>query len=188
MKESVYSDQELWQRTRSGNKAAFDEIYERHWSTLMITAYNVLGEKEVCRDIIHDVFTDLWIRKETLSISSLQSYLKVAVRNLVFKHLRRGYVRKKHLKSMENILFVNKTEQMVNFNQAKELYEESVAKLPERCREVFLLSRVENLSGKEIAARLDISPKTVENHITKALKHLRDHMGELISLLVIFIV
>lgn len=181
-----YNDHELWSLVRLNDRGAFNVIYERHWSILMISAYNVLQDKEVCKDIIQDVFSDLWIRRKTLFITSLRPYLKVAVRNQVFKHLRRGYLTREHLKSLDKMLFVDATEQMVNYNQMKELYEESVSTLPEKCREVFLLSRAENLAVNEIARKLGISPKTVENQITKALKHLRNNMGEILILFVIF--
>lgn len=154
----------------------------------MVAAYRVLEDREVCRDILQDVFTDLWLRRHTTFIENIGAYLKIAVRNKVFKQLRKGYISQKHLNSLDKIIFVDATEEMVNYNQVKELYERSVAELPERCRKVFIMSRTENLSVKEIAALLDISPKTVENHISKALSHLRNSFGEsLILFIVLFL-
>ena len=94
-------------------------------------------------------------------------------RNQVFKHLRRGKIARAHLTRIIQVTSENYTEQMVNLNQLQKMYLDGVADLPERCREVFQLSRSEHLSNREIADRLCISPKTVENQITKALKHLR---------------
>ena len=180
-----YSDQELWNLIRLDDQKAFDVIYERYVAKLMISAYNVLRDNEVCQDIIQDVFTDLWIKRKTTFINSLPAYLKTAVRNHVFKKLRRGYLTKAHLKNLEMVSFVDATEQMVNYHQLQELYEKSIETLPERCKEIFLLSRKSNLPVKAIAARLNISPKTVENQITKALNHLRMHMGELMTAFVL---
>ena len=182
---SGYSDQELLTLMKADNRSAFTEIYSRHWSKLMLSAYQVLKDKEICKDIIQDVFTDLYTRRKKLLISSLPAYLKVAVRNRVFQYLRNENVQQVHLDVLEKVSFVHATEQMVNYNQLNELYERSVNKLPEKCREVFLLSRVENLSLKEIAERLDISPKTVENQITKALKYLRKAMDEVKVLMIL---
>lgn len=182
---SQYSDQELLTLMKVNNRDAFNEIYSRHWSKLMLSAYRVLKDKELCKDIIQDVFTDLYVRRKTLFISSVPSYLKVAVRNRVFQYLRKGSIKQVHLDVLEKVSFVNATEQMVNYNQLSELYEKSVAQLPERCREVFLLSRMENLSLKEISERLAISPKTVENQITKALKHLRKALDEVTFLIIL---
>lgn len=76
---------------------------------------------------------------------------------------------------------------MVNFNLLQEIYHKTVDALPERCREVFKLSRNEDLSVKEIAKRLEISPKTVENQMTKALKHLRLALKETVLLALFFL-
>lgn len=180
-----YHDKELWNLIRLNDRKAFETIYHRHWSKLMMSAYNVLQDKEVCSDILQDVFTDLWMKRRTTFIDNLASYLNISVRNSVFKHLRRGYISQRHLDSLEKITFADATEEMVNFSQVKELYEKSLAELPERCREVFILSRSENLTVKEIASQLNISPKTVENQITKALKHLRISMGESLVLFIV---
>lgn len=171
------SDKELWNLIRINDREAFETIYHRYWEGLMVSAFSVLEDKEVCQDILQDVFADLWIKRRTTFIDNIPAYLKVTVRNNVFKHMRSGYISQKHLDSLEKISFVDATEEAVNFNQLKEQYEKSVEELPERCREVFRLSRVENLTVKEIAAKLNISPKTVENQITKALSHLRNTLG-----------
>ena len=152
-----------------------------------MSAYNLLGDKETCRDILQDVFADLWSKRKSTFIDALSGYLKVAVRNRVFRHLRNGAITRKHLDRLEKIAFVDATEQMVNFNLMKQKYEASVALLPEKCREVFLLSRVENLSIKEIAARLAISPKTVEAQISKALRHLRNTIGDSAVIVLVFL-
>lgn len=168
-----YSHQELWDLVKLNNYEAFEVIYKRFWSPMLISAYNILEEKETCKDIVQEVFTDLWLKRTTTFISSLPGYLKVSVRNQVFKHLRKGKIKKKHIDTLEKISFVNATEQMVNYNQLVEMYDGGVDKLPPRCKEVFILSRHKHLSVKEIATHLNISPKTVENQITKALKILR---------------
>jgi len=148
----------------------------------MISTYSVLDDREVCRDIIQDVFMDLWLRRRTTFIDNLPAYLKVATRNKVFKHLRRGYITQKHLDSLEKISFSDATEEMVNFNELAEIFEKKVTELPERCKEVFRLSRIENLSNKQIAEKLDISTKTVENQITKALKYLHKSLVYSVSI------
>ena len=184
---STYEDHELLNFMKLNNKGAFEEIYKRYWSFLLISAYNILKDKDACKDIVQDVFSNLYLRRTTICISSLSSYLKVAVRNRVFKYLQRGYLTRHHLRTLESVSFVNTTEQMVNFNQLKEQYKKEVEALPDKCREVFLLSRNENLSTKEIAVRLNISPKTVENQITKALKYLRKNIIEIMSFFACFL-
>ena len=183
----TYEDHELLNLMKLNNKAAFEEIYKRHWSTLLVSAYNILKDKDACKDIVQDVFSDLYLRRATICISSISSYLKVAVRNRVFKYLQKGNLARHHLETVEKVTFVYTTEQMINFNQLKEKYKKGLEALPDKCREVFLLCRNENLSTKEIAFRLNISPKTVENQITKALKSLRKNIIEIMSFLICYL-
>lgn len=111
-----HSDHELWQLIKINDRQAFETIYRRHWGGLMMSAYNLLGDKETCRDILQDVFADLLSKRKSTFIDSLSGYLKVAVRNRVFRHLRNGAITRKHLDRLEKIAFVDATEQMVNFN------------------------------------------------------------------------
>lgn len=176
---SAYTDEELWKLISLNNRHAFDEIYRRYWTKIYHAAFKVLKNHENSSDITQEVFVDLWSTRESKDIASFSSYLYGMVRHKVFKFLRDGNISSKHLERINQITFVNQTEQMVNFEQLKDIYEQSVTTLPDKCKEVFLLSREDHLSVKEIAARLNISPKTVENQITKALKHLRLALREI---------
>ncbi len=184
---STYSDADLWKLVRLSNFQAFDEIYDRYWSKMYYAAYKVIKNHGASEDIVQEVFTDLWMKRKDTLISCLSAYLYGMVRNQVFNYLRSNNISKTHLERMNHISFVEQTEQIVNFNQLQESYNKSVNTLPERCREVFKLSRNENLSIKEIAQRLDISPKTVENQITKALKYLRLALKESALLAIFFL-
>ena len=168
-----YSDSDLWQRVEQNNRSAFDEIYRRYWQKVHTEANKVLRDREASSDITQEVFINLWDKRTTTAVDCLSAYLYGMTRNQVFKHLRRGKIAQMHLTRITRIIALNHTEQMVDFHQLQEQYTSGVADLPDRCREVFCLSRDEHLSTKEIAIRLRISPKTVENQITKALKHLR---------------
>lgn len=136
-------------------------------------ANRVLRDADASSDITQEVFVNLWDKRRKTQIDCLSGYLYGMTRNQVFKHLRSGKIAQVHLTRITQITSLNQTEQMVNFHQLQEQYSASLNGLPERCREVFYLSRNEHLSTQEIATRLQISPKTVENQITKALKHLR---------------
>lgn len=182
---SGYSDADLWQLVRCNNFRAFDELYHRYWSKLYLSAYKVTKDHEASEDIIQEVFTQLWMKRKNTVIACLSSYLYGMVRNQVFKCLRGGNIAKAHLDRKHQICFVEYTEQAVNFNELQEMYSKSVAGLPARCREIFQLSRNEHLSIKEIASRLDISPKTVEHQVSKALKLLRVALNEIILLMIL---
>lgn len=183
---SGYSDADLWQLVSLNNFRAFDEIYHRYWSKLYVSAYKVTKNQAASEDIIQEVFTQLWIKRKDTQIDGLSSYLYGMVRNQVFNFLRDGNIARKHLDRISHISFVERTEQAVNFNELQEMYSKTVADLPIRCREIFQLSRNEHLSNKEIARRLEISPKTVEHQISKALKLLRIALSEVMLLVLLF--
>ena len=166
------SDAELWDFVARGDHRAFDEIYRRYGQKVYCEANRVLCDSEVSSDLVQEVFIGLWTKRNT-KVTCLSSYLHGMTRNQVFKHLRRGRIARSYLACLSRIASENFTEQMVNLSQLQDKYSTGVTELPERCQEIFRLSRDEHLSNQEIAARLCISPKTVENQITKALKHLK---------------
>ena len=183
---SRLSDQELWNSIRLNDQEAFHVLYLRHWKPLLLVAHNLLNDKDACMDIVQDIFVALWVKRHTTFIVSLKSYLRKAVRNSVFKQLRKGYLSQKHMQELQIVSFVDATEQMINYNQLNEIYNRTVNSLPQKCKEVFLLSRNEGLSVKVISQKLGIAPKTVENHISKALKLLRKAISEAMFLLAFF--
>ena len=168
-----HSDANLLRLIEQGSHRAFDEIYRRYWQKVYTEAHKVVRDPDASSDITQEVFINLWEKRATTSIACLSAYLYGTTRNQVFKYLRNGKIAQTHLAKITKITASNHTEQTVNFHQLQEMYSARLADLPERCREVFHLSRNEQLSTKEIATRLQISPKTVENQITKALKYLR---------------
>ena len=169
---SEHSDAKLWKCVAQNQPRAFDEIYQRYAEKVYQDAYRVLGDAEASHDLTQEVFVSLWTKRQT-QVACLSSYLYGMTRNQVFKHLRRSKISRTHLARITQLTSENCTEQMVNLSQLQAQYAAGVNDLPARCREVFQLSRNEHLSTQEIANRLCISPKTVENQMTKALKHLR---------------
>jgi RNA polymerase sigma-70 factor (family 1) len=170
------SDDKLLELLKEGQIAAFDELYNRYWSKLYSQAYKRINKAEVAEEIVQDFFTSLWINKNAVIIhTSFSNYAYTAVRNLVFKQFQREYSARK----FEDVHKLNliesdiSTEQLIELNDLRRALEQQIETLPPKCRGVFNLSRKEYKSNKEIAAILEISEKTVENHMTKALKVLR---------------
>jgi len=180
MNSGAYSrleDMELMTMISQDNHRAFDEVYNRYWEVLVKTAYNVTQNKEVCHDCVQEIFLSLWARRNQVEIEDLSRYLVRAIRLKVFEYLRNGNIAQKHLDRMNFVVSSNNIEQITNGNELKRELDLSLSKLPERCKEVFELSRIENLTYTQIANKLHISAKTVEGHITKALKQLRTDLG-----------
>lgn len=179
------SDDDLAGLLKKGNITAFEEIYNRYWSRLYSAAYKRLRSREVCQEIVQDLFTSFWLgRKEFQLRASLESYLYVAVRYKVFNHLEKELVRRNYRSTLPApaLLADNSTEESIFLKDLNHQLEEELGQLPEKCRQVFELSRREQKSNREIALELNISEKTVENHITKALRILRTSLRDSIAL------
>ena len=172
---------------KQGDRHAFNKLFNAYWQPLFISAFKVLKDKEICEEIVQDIFIGIWKNRRNLEIKvSLEKYLFSCVRYQVFNQFR------KNQKNLRSELFENLEQRCTHENPESEvLYKELehkvdsiVKELPEKCRMVYKMSREEQLSHKEISNRLNISPKTVENHITKALFVLRASMGGFLSWLV----
>jgi RNA polymerase sigma factor (sigma-70 family) len=147
---------------------------------------------ELCTDITHDIFLNIWNKRTHLDILFFKEYLKTAARYHVYK--KQKSLRKLQLEYVdeyENIPQVsvkNTAEDQFNLRELELNIEFLLTKLPKRCKEIFQMSRYENLSNAEIAERLAISKRSVENQITTALKYLREHIKEIgVAILIIHI-
>ena len=169
----AYDETQALQRLANGDEIALAAIYHHYWKRLYIQAYNILKDRMVCEDIIQDIFLQLWRRRETLNITqTLPGYLSAATRYQVFHYIRKMPKREFLFENLEERISAGASLPV----EEKDLHEqinEIVSRLPEKCRVIYKLSREEYLPHKEIAARLHISIKTVENQLTIALRRLR---------------
>ncbi|MEA5256536.1 RNA polymerase sigma-70 factor [Arcicella aquatica] len=175
------SDTELLGLLLEDNEAAFEEIYRRYFQKLYALAKRRLYDTQQTEDIIHDLFLNLWLNRQKIQIDSLPNYLMRSVKYRILDALDHHTVKQNFLDYQLHIdQSSNITEENILYADAMRLYQENLVVLPERCREVFLLSRA-GVSQKEIAIQLGISENTVENHIAKALRLLKSRMAEFIS-------
>jgi RNA polymerase sigma-70 factor (ECF subfamily) len=165
----------LLQRIKKGDNAAFRELFDAYYKYLTVTAYRYLHESEKAKDIAQDAFVELWNRRETLTITSgVKAYLRQAVVNKCLNYIKR----EKRLDFSENAMLpetpttAGATENL-EYEDTRKTIQDAIDGLPERCRIIFCMSRFDEKSHKEIAAELNISTKTIENQITRALKTLR---------------
>ncbi|MBB5620791.1 RNA polymerase sigma-70 factor (ECF subfamily) [Pedobacter cryoconitis] len=181
MKKSSLSDQGLWAEVTAGDSSAFVILYNRHWSKLYQTACFYLKDKSLAEEIVHDIYVVLWDRRAFLKIENFKSYIHVTARYHVFKKLKAAkicpidYV-ETYTENTSGIIISETTEKLLQEDFETEL-KAYLENLPKRCAEIFLLSRVENLSNSEIAKLLGISKFTVENQITHALKYIRTRIN-----------
>lgn len=170
----------LLNQIRLGNSSAFSQFFKKHWAGLYLYAYNILRSKDSCEDIIQNVFIDFWQKVKREDIHYPKAYLYKAVKFQVLNHIRNNSIHQRHLDRFKNFCSVQNLEDEIIFRELDELIVETTKKLPDRCREIFELSRVHNLTNKEIAIKLNISNQTVKNQISTALQLLRKTLQETI--------
>lgn len=181
-----FSDPNLLTLLKQGDMLAFEELYERYWSKLYSAAYKRLSNREAAEEIVQDIFTSLWLKRTVLVInSSFENYLYTSVKYMVFASFQKESNRRAYESYAIHIKtdIDNSTVEELDGNELKRNVSTEVAKLPEKCRKVYELSRKEHRSNKEIAFSLGISEKTVENHLTRALRTLRINLKQVGTLL-----
>ncbi|MDR6782905.1 RNA polymerase sigma-70 factor [Pedobacter africanus] len=170
------SDFELLDLLRSDDHAAFAELYERYKVVLYLHAKRMLADQDETKDVIQEVFTQLWIKRADIVIStSIKSYLYTSIRNKVFNLLAHRKFEMNYLNSLQQVIDLGETsvEAQLREKQLIAMIEREIEQLPSKMREVFELSRKHHLSHKEIAEKLNISDKTVKKQINNAIKILR---------------
>lgn len=171
------SEKELVDYLKQDKLNAFREIYSRYWKTMYSAAFKRLKSKELSEEIVQELFTTLWVKRHSLNINNgVAPYLYTAVSHAVIDHYRKEMVREKYKQAFKVIHFAdsdNSTEETILLRDLNETIESEISQLPDKCRSVYELSRKEYKTNKEIALHLGISEKTVENHLTKALKRLQ---------------
>lgn len=176
------TDEELQQLLVKGDLNAFDEIYRRYWEPLSRYAYNLTASPaEVC-DIVQDVFVSLWKRRnEFVPCGPLRPYLYKCVRNLSLRYLQKNMHQERYLQSLNAIAQRIDADAMqaVETRDLEIKINGAVEKLPEKMRDVFLLSRRQHLSYREIAEQLGIAETTVKKQVNNALRFLKNEVREL---------
>lgn len=162
---------------KEGDRLAFRHLFETYFTPLCRFMHLYISEKAVVEELALDLFMHIWENRQTLQIQvSLKSYLFQAARNRCLNELRK----QKKTVSLDEISdeIIDAGVYSLEETELQNLIQEAVLALPDKCREVFDLSRNESLSNREIADRMNISVKTVEAQITKALKRIKSFLGE----------
>ncbi|WP_295790893.1 sigma-70 family RNA polymerase sigma factor [Mucilaginibacter sp.] len=186
---SSYTDRDLLSLLRESNHTAYTEIYERYSGILYLHAYNKLRNREEAKDILQELFTNIWNRREELRIeTSLSGYLYTAIRNRILKQMASKDVEAQYIASVTK--YANQweciTDHLTRQNQLATIIENEIESLPAKMKEVFLLSRKTHLSHRQIALRLGITEATAKKQVNNALKILRARLG-LFAWLLLFI-
>lgn len=170
------------------DERAFETLFRKHYPALVNFSIKYVTDQEAAEEIVQDVFLNIWSKSENLHIhTTIKSYLFGAVRNASLNFLKHQKVRQAYVD--KQMLKVNQPEHVdfLELDELKERISAAMDKIPTKCREIFELNRFEGKRYKEIAEELNLSLKTVENQMGKALKILREELGEYLPILLFLI-
>ncbi len=175
---TTIEDRQLIKLLKKDNHTAFTHIYELYadhiasFSALYVTP-------EFTDEIVQEVFIKLWLNRHSINeLKNLKGYLFIITRNLIFDRFRKhktDFYQLSLISALEHASDQD-VEEDIAASDLSDFIDELIEQLPPRCKEIFTLSRQNNLTNREIAVQLDISLKSVEASITRALKHLREHL------------
>lgn len=163
----------------SGRESAYRQLFEQYYQRLVVFAHKYLEDLDSARDVVQDLFVDLYESRLGMSIqTSLKSYLYSAVRNRCLNKVKHEQVKQKHrnLSGREANVLDPGLEELMDAVELEAKVHEIVSSLPERCRQIYIMSRVDGKRNKEIAEELNLSIRTVETQISKALKSLKESL------------
>jgi RNA polymerase sigma-70 factor (ECF subfamily) len=180
------ADALLLEKLREGDYTAFDQFYAKYWRPLYRLAFKILKDEQDSEDVIQETFFRFWENRNKLESTHIKGWLSTTSYRLVLKTLQT----RKHLDSIDGVSYeeplAEPADQSLDMRQLQLQIHACVEKLPDQCRNVYKLSREQHLSVKDIAIKLNISPNTVEIHITRALKKLRTGLGFYFIVLILF--
>lgn len=184
------SEQEQFEALASGDITAFEMYFKTYYQPLCNYAYTFLQDKEESEEIVQSTFISVWEKRQTLNIkTSAKSYFYAMVRNACLNVIKHEKIKQKYVG--EEMALTNPGYEAVSHAVAsielESRIQHAIEKLPEQCRLVFKLSRFEELKYNEIAQQLEISVKTVENHMGKALKIMREQLKDYLPLIIVLL-
>jgi RNA polymerase sigma-70 factor (family 1) len=181
MSDMAGEDLDIVDAIRARDKKRFELFYKKYYRPLFAVANRYVGHTETAEEIVHDVFINIWNKADQLNIqSSMKSYLFKSIVNTSLNHIKKE---KTQFAKQSEYNIVQEKEQEIGEDQQHEVEEsllkgldEALALLPEKCKQVMYLSRFGKLKQQEIADQMEISIKTVKNHLTYGFKKLREHL------------
>lgn len=184
------TDIDLFNQIKSGNKSSFQFLFERYYSPLARFALLYTRDKDVAEEIVQEFFFQFWVKREKNIIStSVKSYLYSSIRNRSLNFKRDE---KNHIDINDELTFfsnnqLSDADSEIDYEFVKFQVKNAIESLPEKCKQIFKLSREDKLTYKQIAEKLNVSHKTVENQMGIALKKLREKLQPILKGLVLII-
>ncbi|WP_422351165.1 sigma-70 family RNA polymerase sigma factor [Flagellimonas sp.] len=163
---------------KKGNKKAYRKLFELFWEPMFVSAKSIVQNEDAAKDIVQEVWINLWQKRTNLDIVHFEAYIFRSVKYGCFKYLRDNKLNAVHLQVLESLELSRpaKVENQHNLEQTQFIIEKSLTELSPRCQQIFRLSRMEAASNEEIAKKLGISKRSVENQMSIALKSIRQNL------------
>ena len=165
---------------------AFKKLFFEFYPSLCVFAGRYIISPDICEDIVQDVFFNIWKNRKSLNIhSSFRNFLVTSVKNSCTDHLRKESSHNKYIENQTSTSTSPSPIDVYTTNELQEMLQSALDKLPQNIQSAFDMSRNKNMTYKEIALEMDISPKTVESYISRALKRLREELKDYLPLLLL---
>jgi RNA polymerase sigma factor (sigma-70 family) len=181
------SDLDLITNLRAGKHEALTEIFRRYWKPLYLSAFYKLQSHELAEEIVQDLFTEIWDRRERLFSNGeceahLASYLNTAVKNKVLNHIRRLVYNKKYWDYCKQYIPTTEstTHELAEYNDLQDRLNVAMGQLSEKTKEIFVLHKLKGVPVVKISQQLNLSEKAVGYHLSKSVKQLRTHLRDFI--------
>lgn len=182
MSSSNITDSELMAQISRGNGRAFRVLFDRYYTPLTIFADRMLGDTDAAVDVVQSLFVAVYEQRETLSVSNVKSFLYQSTRNRCLNEIKHLKIHNKYADSQvatESELS-DDVEENIAAAELQARLTNAIAQLPAQCRKIFEMSRFDGLTNAEIAEQLNLSKRTVETQISKALASLRKSLGPML--------
>ncbi|MEN8119285.1 MAG: RNA polymerase sigma-70 factor [Bacteroidota bacterium] len=181
-------DKKLIDELILGKETAFDEIFRKYYRRLVYFSMNVVKNKDSAEEVVQDLFVTLWEKKDRLQLKvSLKAYLYRAVYNNSVQYYKKQQ-RFVHNDVVLSDELADDYKDILEQSEMEERIYQTIEQLPDKCKEIFKLKRFDELKNREIAEQLQISIKTVETQMTRALKYLTKNLGDLIQIVISLLV
>ena len=160
------------------NRKAYTLLFDYFWEDMYVHAFSLVQCEDNAKDIVQEIWLDVWNRRASLNNENFEAYLHRAVRNNCFKYFRSNKFSKTQLQVIDTLDFFQnpKIEEMHEVGAIESSIKKVMEKLPRRCKQIFMLSRYDHIPNEQIALQLGISKRSVENQLSIALKALREEI------------
>lgn len=181
-----FDEEQLLAALKRGDKDAFALIYNAYVGKSYNFVYALVKDEETAKDIVQDTFIKVYLKRDTISkVSSFSSYLFKMLRNAVMDHFDSEIVKLRYLARLQySEDFADVVNERMNVNELSEQIESALARMPKQRQHIFRLSRYKGVPNQEIARMFGISKRTVENHLTNALRDIRKNISDKVSVFI----